>query len=148
LVSDYAEKNPEVSVRMIATGREVDLIEEQYDLAIRHGMPTNGSLIVRKLAEYSMAVCASPKYFAQRPKPEKPSDLLDHNCLIYTDSGAADRWPIFSTDNALTLRGNFRTNSTLALLNAAENGQGIVVLPEFAAARSVAAGRLVVVLRE
>jgi DNA-binding transcriptional LysR family regulator len=111
-------------------------------------MPHNGSLIVRTLAESSLLVCASPKYFADRPMPTKPSDLVHHNCLIYTDSGAADRWPIFSTDSEMSLHGNFQTNSIAALRNAAENGQGIVVMPEFAAAPSLAAGRLVVILRE
>jgi DNA-binding transcriptional LysR family regulator len=148
VISAYAGQYPEVSVRMIMTGRDVDLIEEQFDLAIRHRMPSNGSLIVRKLADYSMVVCASPKYFAQRPKPEKPSDLVNHNCLMYTDSGVADRWPIFGTDSDMSLRGNFQTNSTSALLSAAENGQGIVVLPQFAAACSLAAGRLTAVLQE
>jgi DNA-binding transcriptional LysR family regulator len=147
VISDYARQYPEVSVRMIMTGRPVDLVDEQFDLAIRHGMPHNGSLIVRTLAESSLVVCASPKYFAGRPMPEKPSDLVDHNCLIYTDSGAADRWPIFSTDGEMSLHGNFQSNSITALRNAAENGQGIVVMPEFAAASSLAAGRLVAILR-
>jgi DNA-binding transcriptional LysR family regulator len=111
-------------------------------------MPQNGSLIVRTLAESSLVVCASPKYFAERPMPEKPSDLVHHNCLIYTDSGAADRWPIFSTDGEMSLHGNFQSNSITALRNAAENGLGIVVMPEFAAAPSLAAGRLVAVLRQ
>src|SRR5262249_25081247 len=148
VVSDYARQYPDVSVRMIMTGRPVDLVEEHYDLAVRHGMPQNGSLIVRTLAESSLLVCASPKYFADRPMPEKPSDLVDHNCLIYTDSGAADRWPIFSTDGEISVHGNFQSNSIVALRNAAENGQGIVVMPEFAAASSLSAGRLVVILRE
>jgi DNA-binding transcriptional LysR family regulator len=110
-------------------------------------MPHNGSLIVRTLVESSLVVCASPKYFAERPMPEKPSDLVDHNCLIYTDSGTADRWTIF-TDGEISVHGNFQTNSITALRNAAENGQGIVVMPEFAAASSLAAGRLVAILRQ
>src|SRR5262245_34677863 len=148
VISDYARQYPEVSVRMIMTGRPVDLVDEQYDLAIRHGMPQNGSLIVRTLAESSLLVCASPKYFAERPMPQKPSDLVHHNCLIYTDSGAADRWPIFSTDGEISVHGNFQSNSIAALRTAAENGQGIVVMPEIAAASSLAAGRLVTILRE
>src|SRR5262249_21815531 len=117
-------------------------------LAIRHGMPNNGSLIVRTLAEISMVVCASPKYFAERPKPEKPADLVNHNCLFYTDSGAGDRWPIFSTDDELHLHGNFQSNSVSALRNAAENGQGIVVMPACAAASSLAAGRFTGILQQ
>jgi DNA-binding transcriptional LysR family regulator len=148
VVSQYAAQYPEVSVRMIVTGRDLDMIEDHFDLAVRHRMPDNASLIVRKVGEFAMVACASPKYFADRPKPQKPSDLLDHNCLIYTDSGSGDRWPVFNTDNEMTLHGNLHTNSTLALISAAESGQGIVVLPEFAAVRPLAEGRLTAVLQE
>jgi DNA-binding transcriptional LysR family regulator len=148
VVSGYTAQYPEVSVRMIMSGRDLDLIEDQFDLAVRHRMPSNGSLIVRKLAEASLIVCASPKYFANRPMPEKPSDLVDHNCLIYTDSGSGDRWPIFSTDGDMSVRGNLSSNSLFALRDAAECGQGIVVLPQYAAAPSLKAGRLVQILQQ
>jgi DNA-binding transcriptional LysR family regulator len=148
VISDYTEQNPEVSVRMIISGRDIDLIEEQFDLAIRHRMPSSGSLIVRKLAEFFFIVCASPKYFANRPIPEKPSDLVNHNCLNYTDSGAADRWPIFNTDNDVSVHGNFSSNSVFALRDAAERGLGIVVLPQYSAAASLAAGRLIPILQQ
>jgi DNA-binding transcriptional LysR family regulator len=148
VISNYTEQYPEVSVRMIMSGREPDLIDEQFDLAIRHRMPSSGSLIVRKLAEFHLIVCASPKYFANRPMPKKPSDLVNHNCLIYTDSGAADRWPIFNTDNDMSVHGNFSANSVFALRDAAERGLGIVVLPQYAAAASLAAGRLIQILQQ
>jgi DNA-binding transcriptional LysR family regulator len=148
VVSAYTAEYPEVSVRMIMSGREVDLIEEQFDLAIRHRMPSSGSLIVRKLGEASLIVCASPKYFANRPMPEKPSDLVNHNCFIYTDSGAGDRWPIFTTDSDMHVHGNLSSNSVFALRDAAECGQGIVVLPQYAAAESLKAGRLIQILQQ
>jgi len=148
VITAYTAQHPEVSVRMITTGRDLDLIEEQFDLAVRHRMPSSGSLIVRKLAEFCFVVCASPKYFATRPMPEKPSDLVDHNCLIYTDSGVGDRWPLFNTDDAVLVHGNFSSNSTFALRDAAESGQGIVVLPQFVAADSLKSGRLIPILEQ
>jgi len=63
VISQYAAKYPEVSVRLIVTGRLVDLVEEQYDLAVRHKGPDNPGLIVRKLIEYRFLVCGSPRYF-------------------------------------------------------------------------------------
>jgi DNA-binding transcriptional LysR family regulator len=148
VIDDYTEQYPEVSVRMINSARDLDLIEEQFDLAIRYRMPSSGSLIVRKLAEVHLIACASPTYFANRPMPEKPSDLANHNCLIYTESGAGDRWPIFSTDGGIAVHGNFSSNSVFALRAAAERGQGIVVLPQFAAAPSLKSGRLIPVLEQ
>jgi hypothetical protein len=80
--------------------------------------------------------------------PEKPSDLVNHNCLIYTDSGAGDRWPIFNTDSDMHLHGNLSSNSVFALRDAAECGQGIVAMPQYAAAASLKAGRLIQILQQ
>jgi len=148
VISEYTAQFPDISVRLIATGRQVDFIEEQFDVSIRHMMPTNGSLIVRKLADYDFVVCASPKYFANRPRPEAPADLADHNCIIYTDSEYGNRWPIFNPPQDIKVGGNLQTNSVIVLLRAAENGQGIVVLPRFAAANALAEGRLIELLTE
>ena len=89
VIADYTAQFPEVSVRLIATGRQVDFVEEQFDVSIRHKMPDNDSLIVRKLADYDFVVCASPNYLVNRPRPETPADLAEHNCILYTDSGMA-----------------------------------------------------------
>jgi DNA-binding transcriptional LysR family regulator len=111
-------------------------------------MPDNGSLIVRKLAEYDFVVCASPNYFMSRPRPNTPADLVGHNCILYTDSGYGDRWPIFDSPHEIAVKGNLMTNSPLVLLNAAEAGQGVVVFPRFLAADALAEGRLIELLSE
>jgi DNA-binding transcriptional LysR family regulator len=146
VISEYTAQFPDVSVRMIATGRHVDFIEEQFDVAIRHSLPPNGSLITRKLAEFELILCASPKYFANRTTPQCPEDLADHNCIVYTDSEHGDQWPIFQSHPAVTVHGNLQTNSLLVLLRAAENGQGIVVFPRFAAEPAIARGELIELL--
>lgn len=146
-IADYTTQFPQVSVRVISTGREVDLIEEQFDVAIRHGMPENESLIVRKLAEYNFVVCVSPSYFRHRIQPQTLDDLATENCILYTDSKFGDRWPVFQSHKAIPARGNLQTNSPLVLLKAAENGQGVAVLPRFVAARSLEEGRLVQILQ-
>jgi DNA-binding transcriptional LysR family regulator len=148
VIADYTAQFPEVSVRLIATGRHVDFVEEQFDVSIRHSMPDNGSLIVRKLAEYDFVVCASPNYFMSRPRPNTPADLVGHNCILYTDSGYGDRWPIFDSPHEIVVKGNLMTNSPLVLLNAAEAGQGVVVFPRFLAADALAEGRLIELLSE
>ena len=148
VIADYTAQFPDVSIRLIATGRHVDFIEEQFDVSIRHSMPDNDSLIVRKLAEYDFVVCASPNYLANRPRPEAPADLVGHNCILYTDSGYGDRWPVFDCPEAVAVKGNLQTNSPLVLLGAAEAGEGIVVLPRFLAANALAEGRLLGLLSE
>jgi DNA-binding transcriptional LysR family regulator len=91
-------------------------------------------------------VCASPKYFQNRLPPQTPDDLANENCIQYTDSKFGDRWPVFASHAPITARGNLQTNSPMTLLRAAENGQGIVILPCFTAASPLADGRLVRIL--
>lgn len=148
VISRYTAAYPEVSVRLIVTGRMVDLVEEQYDLAIRHKRPSNPGLIVRTLAEFRFLVCGSPRYFETRPKPGRPSDLVHHNCLLYTDSEAGERWPIFNTDDDALVKGTFQSNNLMALVQAAEDGQGLTVAPDFIVADALRQGRLVSVLDE
>jgi DNA-binding transcriptional LysR family regulator len=142
----FAEKYPDVSVEMVVTGRFVDLVEEKFDLAIRHAPPPGSSLIVRKLADFRFVICGSPKYFETRPKPQTPLDLKAHNCLLYSDCGSGGRWTIFNTEEDIVLNGNLRSNSVVGLIKAAEEGQGLVAAPHFTVEESLRAGRLVAVL--
>jgi len=148
VISEYAARYPGVSVRLTVTGRPVDLIEENYDIAVRHKAPSNPGLIVRKIAEFRFVVCGSPKYFETRPKPQKPSDLIDHNCMIYTDSEQGERWPIFNTHDDMLLGGSLHSNNLMSLVQAAENGLGLTVAPHFAVEESLRSGRLAAVLTE
>jgi DNA-binding transcriptional LysR family regulator len=148
VISEYTARYPGISVRFMVTGRMIDLIEENYDMAVRHKAPQSAGLIMRKIADYRFLVCGSPSYFDKRPKPLKPSDLVDHNCLIYTDSEEGKRWPIFNTDDDMLLAGNLHSNSITALVEAAENGQGITVAPHFVVEESLRTGRLVSILTE
>jgi DNA-binding transcriptional LysR family regulator len=148
VISEYAARYPGVSVRLTVTGRMVDLIDENYDIAVRHKAPPNPGLIVRKVADYRFMVCGSPKYFEQRAKPLKPADLVDHNCLIYTDSEQGERWPIFNTHDDLLVAGSLHSNNTMSLVEAAENGLGLTVAPHFVVADSLRSGRLIAVLTE
>ena len=148
VISRYGAKYPEVSVRLTVTGQMVDLIDENYDLGVRHKVPASPSVVVRKLAEYRFVVCGSPHYFKRRKAPATPAELAEHNCLIYTDSGHGERWPVFEAHEQVPLKGNLYSNDILSLIEAAESGLGITVAPDFALKESVGAGRLIPVLSD
>jgi DNA-binding transcriptional LysR family regulator len=70
----------------------------------------------RRLASFRFVVCGSPDYLARRGRPEHPSDLVRHNCLIYYDApfGKHGReWPFSGPNGDLTARvsGSLETNS-------------------------------------
>jgi LysR family transcriptional regulator, transcriptional activator for dmlA len=51
-IAEYNELYPDVTIRLTATGRMIDLVEEGFDLAIRYGAVPDSSLIVRHLASF------------------------------------------------------------------------------------------------
>src|SRR5271168_1636872 len=73
-IAEYSARYPDVTVRLAATSRMLDLVEEGYDLAIWYAAAPDPGLIVRRLGHYRMTICASPEYFAKHGRPEHPSE--------------------------------------------------------------------------
>jgi DNA-binding transcriptional LysR family regulator len=152
-IAEYNELYPDVTVRLTATGRMIDLVEEGFDLAIRYVAAPDSSLIVRRLASYPVVVCASPEYFARRGHPEHPSDLAHHNCLIYYDSSFSKdgkEWMFTGPDGEFSVRvsGTLETNSPDALRAAVLSGQGLLMAPAHIMLENLRSGALVPVLSD
>jgi len=149
IIAEYTTLYPEVTVRMTATSREVDMVEEAFDLSIRISV-SDQSLIVRHLATYRHVLCGSPDYFARRGHPASPSELADHNCITYYDSPWNREWHFNAPEGAQTIRaaGNLQVNSPDALRLAALVGQGLIYVPNFLVAEDLKSGQLVQTLAE
>jgi DNA-binding transcriptional LysR family regulator len=130
--------------------REVDLVEDGFDVAIRNMPVADSSLITRRVATYHFILVGARDYFARRGLPEHPTDLVNHNCLTFSATAWANEWR-FSGPNgefAVSVSGNMQSNSANALRLAAVHGQGLTVLPSFLVADDLRAGRLVPILNE
>jgi DNA-binding transcriptional LysR family regulator len=146
LVPEFARRYPAVTIDLGLNDRFVDLIAEEWDLAIRIGRLKDSSLVARRLAGCRMVLCASPAYLSAHGTPTLVSDLADHNCLTYTlsSSNAMDRWPFGKNgESSVAVSGNLRANNGDALRAAALAGQGMIYQPTFIVADDLIAGRLV-----
>lgn len=81
LIPKFAERYPNVQLALTLSDRNVNLIEEGYDLAIRIADLEDSSLAARKLAPNRRVVCASPEYLRRHGTPRHPPELVRHNCL-------------------------------------------------------------------
>ncbi|HYD99186.1 MAG TPA: LysR family transcriptional regulator [Alphaproteobacteria bacterium] len=147
-VAGFLERYGEVELDISLNDRFVDLVEEGYDVAIRIGRLRDSSLVARKLAPTRRVAVASAAYLARHGRPEHPTDLARHACLIYTNASTADQWQ-FQIDGTMTsvrVGGRLRSNNGDLLRDAAVAGGGVAIMPSFIVAEELAAGKLELVL--
>jgi DNA-binding transcriptional LysR family regulator len=85
LIPRFAARYPNVQIVLSLSDRNVSVIEEGFDLAVRIAVLADSSLAARKLAPNRRVVCASPDYLRRHGTPRTPEDLVGHNCLTIND---------------------------------------------------------------
>ena len=85
LVPRFSVRYPNVQLALSLSDRNVNVIEEGFDLAIRIADLADSSLAARKLAPNRRVVCASPDYLHRHGTPSTPQEFLGHNCLTTND---------------------------------------------------------------
>jgi DNA-binding transcriptional LysR family regulator len=145
---EFLRRHSELSLDLNFSDRQVDLVEEGFDVAIRIGTLADSSLVARKLANVRRVVAASPGYWRRHGTPRHPRDLKDHNCLLYAYLSSGDTWRFRGPSGPVAVRvsGNYRANNGEALTRAAAAGLGVVVMPVFILAKDLAAGRVATAL--
>lgn len=149
ILSQFALVHPTTTVAVDLSDRFVDIVEEDYDLAIRiSGPPTDKSTIWRKICLVPRVLVASPEFLARNGTPERPEDLVGRECLSYHDKRQTEVWSL--TRSGITrnieARGRFSVNNGDFLDRLAVAGEGIALLPHFIVEDELKAGRLVTVL--
>ena len=147
---DYLAAYPEVSAELVLSDRRVDLVEEEFDVAVRIGPLADSSLVARPLAPYAMLICAAPAYLARAGTPATLADLARHQCLDFTHWRHRGGWRLGHGEMAApaAAASRFECNHGPALRMAALAGFGLVMQPRVLLAGDVAAGRLVSVLED
>ena len=149
LLRQFNERYPKVHIQVLLEDRCVDLIDEQIDVAVRAGHLPSSSLIALRLGEMAWVVCASPAYLHQHGTPKVPRDLYQHNCLHYRNSQSAfNIWRFIGPEGEenITIQGSICINDSTALVQAAEEGQGIVWVDKNSLGDALEKKRLVQVL--
>ena len=150
-ITAFLQAHPEVEFDLDFNDRQVDLLAEGFDLALRIGDLADSTLIARRLASIRSCVCASPAYLERAGTPAHPGELVQHACLTYSLVPEPQVWRYTGADGK---RGSVRVGSRLQANNgdflhrAALEGQGIVLQPLFIVQRSLDEGRLVSLLSE
>ncbi|MGV3741540.1 MAG: LysR family transcriptional regulator [Burkholderiaceae bacterium] len=150
LLAEFAAAHPAVILEIDISPRRVDLIGENFDLAVRVGaLPDDASLAARRLGVFSAKLYAAPAYLRQRGVPQHPEDLLNHDTLrLLSRSGEPAPWLMHSANEEWSGEAPIRAsvNSPELLMRLACAGAGITALDDIYVAGHVQSGALVPVL--
>lgn len=146
----FLERYPEVQVRLILVDRNVDLVEEGIDLAIRIATEPAPGLAARPLGKVRYVLVASPGYLAAHGAPATPHELPQHPCSYLGYARFGEVWNFRRDGAAASLRvpSRLTINNSVALLAAVEAGSGIGLLPNFTARAALEQGRVQQVLTD
>ena len=92
IVSAFLNDYPDVRVELSLNDRNLDLIEEGLDLAVRIGALADSSLVARQVGSVRRVVVASPGYLAGRGMPRVPADLAAHDTIFGMARSSAREW--------------------------------------------------------
>ncbi len=149
-LAEFLKDNDDLSVEMILKGSHGDLIDEGVDIAIFLGKLQDTSLVARRLARSPLVVCGAPEYFDRYGIPEEPEDLVDHSCLVNWAIPPRDRWKFRGIlgDREVKVSGRMQANVAEPIRMAADNGLGMVMLPEYIVGKDIEKGKLRIVLEQ
>ncbi|CAG2147107.1 LysR family transcriptional regulator [Cupriavidus plantarum] len=142
---------PDVRIELELSDRLSSLVQEGFDLAIRHTAAAPDTHVAWTLCRTHAVLVASREYLKRHGTPTSPEALADHVCLPYFRRGETPAWSFEPVRGGgarrnVPIRGSFSANNSEVLREAALQGLGIALLPDFSAQEELRAGRLIQVL--
>lgn len=146
----FLEQNPEISLRLHLEDRQINLTDEHIDVAVRIGHLDTGGLIAAKVGEVRRVICASPAYLTRRGRPRTPEDLGAHDGISFRGFSITPEWRYRGDNPALgeEPKARLSVNSTIAAIDAALAGFGLVRVLSYQVEDELRQGTLEAVLEE
>lgn len=136
ILSDFLKNYPLMTLDIDFNDRHVDVVQDGFDLVIRATQNLDeSSLICRRIFQSKGITVASKDYLAKYGRPTKPEQLVDHDCLCYSNLKTPAKWEYRTLNNkviSVDVKQKILCNSAQLELAMAIDGHGIVRLPEFA----------------
>jgi LysR family transcriptional regulator for bpeEF and oprC len=140
----FMARFPDIELEFMLGDKLIDLIAEGVDVAIRGGALKDSALRARRVGTSERVCLASAVYLGKHGVPREPSDLLQHQCIIYTLLAGHGGWPL--RDGDVAVQGRLRVNSLEAVRRAVRADVGIGYLPSWMVIDELRSGSLQAVL--
>jgi DNA-binding transcriptional LysR family regulator len=145
-VTRFQKIYQDVRIEISHTDRQVNLIEEKFDLGLVMGKLPESSLVARTITETESIICASPEYIAKLEALNSPQDLAKLD-VVKIGEGMRDEMYEFvhSLEKSITVKvkPSIVTNHIAAAMNCIVQGAGVGVVPMFMASEFILSGRMI-----
>lgn len=148
LVMEFLQLHPGIRMELILNDRNLDLIDEGLDLAVRIGHLEDSTKVARKVGEVTRMLVASPEYIARYGEPFHPEELSAHRVILGALSAPRGEWRFGPREDGLLVKLSPRLsfNDVESQLLAVRAGHGIARLLSYQVAEDIVSGNMIRVL--
>jgi DNA-binding transcriptional LysR family regulator len=144
LVPRFLSRYPRVRLDIRLTDQTTNLVEDGVELGIRIGDLASSTLVARSIGIAEHLIVATPRYLADHGEPRSPSDLAQHNCVVYTGFARANRW-VFNSEQGrqvVEVPSTLGVNSADAMYGAVLGHVGIARVPAWVLGKDLERGKV------
>lgn len=128
---EFAQQYPDIECEYDLSVRKIDLQADGFDVVIRASHVADSGIVSHRLGTLLLGLYAAPDYLRAHGVPQRPEDLVEHECLRSSVGREASSWRLYSSHGGMRqvhVRGRIAMNHVLMLRHMAEQGAGIVPL--------------------
>lgn len=152
VVTDFLQMFPDISVRLLLLDRNVQLVEDHVDMAVRIGSLPDSSMIATTIGSMRVVICASPRFLAGHGVPKEPQELEQLPCVAYDGPVPHSAWHLVDPHTGQSIRvpvsSRLIVTTVEAAVQAALRNAGLVRLLHYQVAEYVKAGTLQIVMEQ
>jgi DNA-binding transcriptional LysR family regulator len=152
VIAEFLERWPEINVRLVLADRNLHLIDDHIDIAVRIGALADSALVSTRVGAVRSVVCGSPAYFAAHGVPKSPEDLSALTAVTFDPFSASQHWvfrdPKSKRDLRAPVRARLSVNTAEAAIDGAAAGLGVTRVLSYQVAQAVLEGRIQIVLSQ
>jgi DNA-binding transcriptional LysR family regulator len=150
VIAEFLAQWPEINVRLVLADRNLHLIDDHIDIAVRIGALADSALVATQVGTVRSVVCGSPAYFAAHGVPQRPEDLVTLTAVTFDPLSSSQHWIFRDTQTKREIRAPMRSrlsvNTAEAAIDGAAAGLGVTRVLSYQVAQAVLDGRMQIVL--
>jgi DNA-binding transcriptional LysR family regulator len=148
LLPNFLARNPDLDLEVILDDRQVDLVEEGIDVALRMGKLMDSALTARRIARCKRRVLGTPAYFDRAGIPSTPGELNKHQAVVYLQEGSVWSFRRENSELAVTVQSRLRVTAAEGVRAAVLADLGLAIASEWMFSPELRSGTVRAVLSE